>query len=238
MRPDRRLIERGIPRFRRFVLVLALAFPGLLPNAPLSGQGMSGMLGLQAGPITTGVHSEVSSILNTDWRTGMSAGVFAAFEPTPDLTVRANLLFSRRGWGFRMYREGPGLIPGRALVQSVEALMDVGLRVPWHGGPASARVYAGPVVGYRLTCTVKGSVLGVGFEEDCDDSTVGLETRSLDVGASVGAGIDLHLQSITVLMDGRYTYGLRNLNRSPDGSQELSSRAWSFTAGLGWPCRW
>jgi hypothetical protein len=238
MRPHGRLLERGIPMRRGILLGMAVAFPGLLPTAPLPGQGIDGMVGVQAGPITTGVHSEVPRILDTDWRTGMCAGVFAIFETASDLTVRVNLLLSRRGFGFRSYREGPGLIPGEAEVQFLDALMDVGFRVPWPHGRASTRVYAAPAVGYRLTCTVKGSAMGVGFKEGCDDPSVGLRTRSLDVGASVGAGLDLHLQTITVLMDGRYTHGLRNLDKSLDGSQDLSSRSWSFTMGLGWPWRW
>jgi len=238
MRPDGRLLERGTPLRRGVLLGLAVPVLGLLPTALLLGQGTNGMVGVQAGPITTGVHSEVPAILDTDWRTSLSAGVFAAFQPAAHLMVRANLLLSRRGFGFRMYREGPGLIPGEAEVRFLEALMDVGFRVPWPEGGGITRVYAGPAVGYRLGCTSKGSAMGVEFEENCDHPLVGLRTRSLDVGASVGAGIDLHLPSITVLMDGRYTYGLRNLNRSPDGSQDLSSRAWSFTMGLGWPWRW
>jgi hypothetical protein len=237
-----RLAQRDITLLWKILVTLAAALAGAVQNTPLSGQdlaepgqSLSVMVGVKAGAITTGVHTELPAFLNTDWRTGVSAGVFAALEPSSNLILRAELAFAQRGFGFRMYQEGPGLIPGEAEVQSLEAALDLGLRVPWPGRAASVRVFAGPAFGYQLGCTVKGVVAGVRFEENCDEPTVGIDTRTVDVGASFGAGVDLYLRSVTVVMDGRYTYGLRNLNKSPGRPEDLSSRAWSFTVGVGWP---
>lgn len=36
-------------------------------------------------------------------------------------------------------------------------------------------------------------------------------------------------------MNGTHTRGLLNLNKGSVGSESLTSRAWTFTVGLGWP---
>ena len=134
-----------------------------------------------------------------------------------------------------MHDDGAGLIPGEAKVRSLEVQMDVGLRLPWPQESASVRVFAGPALGYELSCKVQGSVLGTDFTRECNDPVVGLETQTVDLGFSVGGGIDLDLLPVTVVLDGRYTHGLRDLNKNSEGSGGLWSRAWSFTVGLGWP---
>jgi hypothetical protein len=235
MSSNGRWIRRRIDLGWKVLFTIAAALTGAVQAAPIYAQDVGAMVGIKAGAITTGVDSEIPAFLNTDWRTGMSAGVFASLDPGRHLTVRADLLFAERGFGFRMYQDGPGLIPGEAEVQALELQLDVGLRVPWPGQSASARVFAGPALGYQLSCRVKGSTLGVMFNRGCDEPTIGLETRNLDMGVSVGAGMDFHFLRFTMIVDGRYTHGLRNLNVGSYGSAHLSSRAWSFTVGFGWP---
>jgi len=212
------------------VLVIGVVLAG-----PLWAQDEGRMVGFRFGAITTGVDSEADAFLNTDWRTGLSAGGFVSIDPASHLTLGAGILFSQRGFGFRMYHESTGLIPGQAEVRSLEVQMDVGLRLPWPKQSASARVFAGPALGFELSCKVSGSILGMEFNEQCNTSAVGLETQTVDLGFSFGGGIDLHFQPFTIVFDGRYTHGLRNLNKDPQGSESLTSRAWTFTVGLGWP---
>lgn len=45
----------------------------------------------------------------------------------------------------------------------------------------------------------------------------------------------MSLMVVAVVLDARYTRGLRNLNKGSDSSESLKSRAWAFTVGLGWP---
>ena len=204
-------------------------------QVPLKGQEPGGMFGFKAGSITTGVYSEIPAFLNTDWRSGLSAGAFVSIDPTSTLTLRADLLYARRGFGFRMYDEVTGLIPGEAEVRSIELQLDAGLRLPWPGRRATVRVFAGPAFGYELSCKVEGSLVGVRFEEDCDQPLLGLRTQTVDVGFSVGSGMDFHFLPVALVVDGRYTHGLRNLNKGSDDSRSLKSRAWAFTVGVGWP---
>jgi hypothetical protein len=216
-------------------MIVAAVMAAAAINGPVDGQESRRMMGFKVGSITTGVASEVPAFLNTDWRSGLSAGAFVSLDQGSRLTFRADLLYARRGFGFRMYDETTGLIPGEAEVRSMELQVDMGLRLPWPGPRASVRVFAGPVVGYELSCTVKGSLVGVRFREDCDQPVLGLRTRTVDVGLSLGGGMDFHILPFTLVMDGRYTHGLRNLNKGSNGSESLTSRAWAFTLGLGWP---
>jgi len=227
-------IRRKTKYFLKVLFIAATAMTGAVQAAPLSAQDIGGMVGIQVGAVSTGVDSEIPAFLNTDWRSGISMGVFAAIDPASHLSLRANLLYEERGFGFRMYRDGPGLIPGETEVQSLELHLDVGLRAPWPGKKADVRVFAGPAMAYQLTCRAKGSFMGAMFNQDCDEPALGLDTRTLDVGASVGAGMRFHLVPFTLHLDGRYTHGLRNLNKSPPSSDHLSSRAWLFTVGIGW----
>jgi hypothetical protein len=218
---------------KQSVIVVAVMAVASL-KGPVGGQEPGRMVGFMVGSITTGVDSEIPAFLNTDWRSGLRAGAFVSIDPTWILTFRAELLYARRGFGFRMYDETTGLIPGEAQVRSMELQVDAGLRLPWPGPRANVRVFAGPVVGHELSCKVEGSLVGVRFREDCDQPALGLRTQAIDVGLSVGGGMDFHFLPFTLVEDGRYTHGFRDLNKGPDGSGSLTSRAWAFALGLGW----
>ncbi|MGD2121754.1 MAG: outer membrane beta-barrel protein [Gemmatimonadota bacterium] len=220
-------------RTRLLLVVAAVALAVI--TAPLGGQASGRMAGFKVGSITTGVHSEVAVFLNTDWRSGLTAGAFVSIDPGPTFNIRADLLYAQRGFGFRMYEENTGLIPGEAEVRSMALQVDFGLRLPWPSRSAVARVFAGPAFGYELSCKVEGSMVGVRFREDCDQPVLGLRTQTVDVGFSVGGGMDFHFLPFTLVVDGRYTHGIRNLNRGSGGSEGLESRAFAFTVGLGWP---
>jgi hypothetical protein len=200
---------------------------------PLSAQEMGLTVGLKSGAINTGVHSEMDEFLNTDWRSGFTGGGFVSVDLTPVIVIQADLLFSRRGFGFRMYDEVVGLIPGEARVRSLEVPLLLAARLPWVGTVLRPRIFAGPTFGFEVSCKVKGVALGTRFDEDCHEPAVGFDTHRSDWGVSVGGGLEIALDPLTVIVDGRYTHGLRNLNADSLTGEELMSRAWSFTVGLG-----
>jgi hypothetical protein len=71
--------------------------------------------------------------------------------------------------------------------------------------------------------------------EECHEPLIGLRTQRMDLGFSFGGGIDVSLDPVALVVDARYAHGLRNLNKDGDTTNHLSSRAWTFTVGLGWP---
>ena len=155
---------------------------------PLPAQEVGLTVGFKSGAINTGVHSEMDEFLNTDWRSGFTGGGFVFVDLTPVFVVQADLLYSRRGFGFRMYDEVVGLIPGEAKVRSLEVPLLLAARLPWVGTVLRPRIFAGPTFGFELSCKVKGVALGMGFDEDCHAPVVGLDTHHSDWG-SPSAGV-------------------------------------------------
>jgi hypothetical protein len=191
-------------------------------------------LGLKGGAINTGVHSGLDRFLSTDWRTGYVVGGFVTLDLTPFLVVEVDLLYAQRGFGFRMHDAAVPLIPGEVRVGALETHVLIGLSLPWQDRLWRPRVYAGPAFGFERSCEVEASTLGVPFKGDCRDPVVGLQTHDRDAGLIVGGAVDITVRPFSIVVDGRYGHGLRNLLVDPGSADELNSRAWSFTFGVGW----
>ena len=102
-----------------------------------------------------------------------------------------------------------------------------GAAFPIDGSDFKPMVFAGPSVGLNLSCDDEGF--------DCKDSV-----NTLDFGLAIGAGFQYALESITLFLDGRYTFGLTNA--ADDlifvGTNEdvtAKNKAWQFMAGVGFP---
>lgn len=220
---------------RRHALVAALMIcvGGALSSLGCA-QDVGVTIGLKSGAINTGVHSELSRFLNTDWRTGYVGGGFVTLDLPPFLTVEVDLLYAQRGFGFRMHDEAVPLIPGEVRVRSLETHILIGASLPWSHRPWRPRVYVGPAFGFERSCDVEASTLGISFKGDCRDPMVGLQTHDRDAGLIFGGAVDILVRPFTLVVDGRYAHGLRNLHADSGSADELNSRAWSFTLGLGW----
>jgi hypothetical protein len=221
-------------RFGSLLLMAALVI-GMASVVPLGCQEIHGRVGLKTGAINTGVDSEVEAFLNTDWRTGFTAGGFVSLDPTSHLNLHMDVLFSQRGFGFRVFDEAMGLIPGEATARTLEIHVDLGLRLPWGSERIGSRIFAGPALGYELSCRVNGSAMGMAFSQECHEPLIGLRTQNLDLGFSFGGGVDISLDPVALVVDARYAHGFRNLNKDGGSTNHLRSRAWTFTVGLGWP---
>lgn len=71
------------------------------------------------------------------------------------------------------------------------------------GAGIRPNVYAGPALAYQVGCSVSVGGLSV----DCDDD----DQTKLDVGAMVGGGLAIPMGPGSFLLEGRFTFGLRNL---------------------------
>lgn len=191
-------------------------------------------VGLKGGAINTGVHSGHERFLNTDWRTGYLGGGFVTLDLTPFLVVEVDLLYAQRGFGFRMHDDAVPLSPREVTVRALETHVLIGLSLPWKDRLWRPRSYAGPASGFERSCEVEASALGVPFKGDCRDPVVDLETHDRDAGLMVGGALDIVVRPFSLVVDGRYGHGLRNLLVDPATADELNSRAWSFTVGAGW----
>jgi hypothetical protein len=141
---------------------------------------------------------------------GAQAGVFADRGINHNVGVRIEALVSQRG------------AKNEANANTMHlAYLDVPLMV--RVGPTSTNAthfhaFTGLTPGFLLkTSTTTGGALAGGISTD---------VKSFDLGWLIGAGVEQHAWSL----DGRYTFGLLNVNNVPTGV-EYKNRSFSINVG-------
>jgi hypothetical protein len=100
-------------------------------------------------------------------------------------------------------------------------------------------LFAGPSVAFETGC--EGEVElddGDSFEGDCDDVEAGEEPiarKKTDVSLVGGAGFQFPVGPGRLLVEGRYIYGLTNLNDEPNDNSDVKHRTWFVAAGFAIP---
>jgi hypothetical protein len=89
------------------------------------------------------------------------------------------------------------------------------------------RVFVGPAVGLKLSCDVAVTSGGVTLSGSCASGSV----KSVDVGATGGAGLTLHMPRFNINLDARYTLGLTKILSDTD----VKNQGFSIGAGLSFP---
>jgi len=69
-------------------------------------------------------------------------------------------------------------------------------------------VLAGPTFGFLLTSECEAEINALALEADLKDIT-----KKLDVGIGLGGGVEFPLWKGSIFLEGRYTFGLNNLNK-------------------------
>jgi hypothetical protein len=92
--------------------------------------------------------------------------------------------------------------------------------------------FVGPVLGFKTGCDASFSQAGTTVSIDCDDPNVDLPLKSVDLGAMVGAGLDIGLTgNVSLFLDGFYNFGLTKIDDS-GVNDDTKNRALSIVAGL------
>lgn len=107
----------------------------------------------------------------------------------------------------------------------VEVPLLLTLGIPTGPFPLHPRVFAGPQVGFRSTCSLSGTISGVSASVDCGGGSLGpasFDTNSTDFGLVFGGGLDFPLAGpLAFTVDGRYDLGLSDIQ--PSGSSSTTS---------------
>jgi hypothetical protein len=107
------------------------------------------------------------------------------------------------------------------------------LVVPVRVGSFEPYAFGGPMISLETRCRsiVEENNLKTNF--DCSDtsSESSFDRRALDYGASAGAGVSHKLGSGRVLLEGRYTWGLRDIYDGPD---DIEVRNRSYVVSIGY----
>lgn len=150
---------------------------------------------------------------STSQRTGVVGGVFLTFGLAPMIALQPEVLFSMQGTKFHVGTSGVSTDATAKLDYiQVPVLLRIG-----NSSKAGASLYGvvGPTFGRLLRANQNG--------EDIKS-----QLNSTDMGLVVGAGVSLS----RFLVEGRYTYGLKDLNKVTDPSGSNQNRVISVLVGL------
>ena len=152
-----------------------------------------------------------------DRRMGLVAGLFMVYPIRDTFGFQVEGLFSQKG-----AKIDEGGFEASSELDYFEVPVLARFSVPSTTG-TSFHVYAGPSFGFQLRARGKSSFEG----EDDEDVDIGDEFESFDLGLAVGAGVEFG----RLVVDGRYTHGLSNINKLDDGV-EAKNRVFSIMAGF------
>ncbi|MCI0691988.1 PorT family protein [candidate division KSB1 bacterium] len=82
-------------------------------------------------------------------------------------------------------------------------------------GTTKTYVMAGPIIGFRMSAKLTGSISDAGINQKIDEDIKG-QTKSLDFGVGFGAGVSFPAGGNAIFVQGRYTLGLIDINDDPE----------------------
>jgi hypothetical protein len=176
------------PRLRTFALAAAVA---LVPFA--SAQAQSGHFGAIVGA----TFSTLRGIDGLDSRTGLIGGLSNVSASGGLFALQSELLFVSKG------AKGTNSTSQGLQLDYIEVPIMLRLQ-PKTEGSIHPHVYAGPYLGFKIDCKVKGT------SGDCDDLP-GVSTKTVDVGGTMGAGLDFDLGPIVLSGGARYSFGVSSI---------------------------
>ena len=205
----------------RTVLVAAFL---MAPPAVLAGQSS---LGFRGGLSLASLGGDDAGDLDT--KKGFSFGGFLNVPVSSVLAVQVGAGFAQKG--ATETEEGFGLDFTLSYIE-IPLLLTLS---PSTSGNVGFHFFIGPALAFKASCTVGASQAGVTVEFDCDDPQVDAPLKSIDLGAMVGAGLEIGLtESVFLVLDGLYNLGLTKMDDS-GFDDDTKNRAFSFLAGLSFP---
>lgn len=151
-----------------------------------------------------------------DRRTGFVGGLFVVVPASDRLGFQGEVLFSQKGAS-----EDGGAGDLALDYLEVPLLLRVGTASPLE---TSFHAFAGPSIGLRLRARVTAET----FDGETEDEDIADDVKGFDFGVVAGAGVNFG----RFTLDGRYTWGLNNLNSLEDDVMKLRNRVFSIMAGV------
>jgi hypothetical protein len=194
---------------------IALGFAGLF-SVPAVAQGFG--LGVKGGVnVATERFQGDDGSPGVDPRIGAVAGVFATLRVLSWLDLQSEALYAMKGT--RLDLEG---VQSNVWLDYLEVpiLATVSRR---RGGARRYFVAAGPSVGVRLRGRSRTK-----FADSTEEIDIGDELERLDFGVAAGGGVALG----SIVLDGRYTLGLTDIDKDKTDTVTVTNRTISFTVGF------
>lgn len=152
--------------------------------------------------------------IDPDRRTGLAAGLFLNLPLGGTFSIQPEVLYSQKGTKFE---------EDAAEVTIEIDYLDIPVLARVASGPTGFALFVGPSFGFKVRARAKGEADGSEASED-----IGEDVESFDVGFILGAGY----QSPRVFLDGRFQWGLSNLNKVEADVTEMKNRVFSILLGF------
>lgn len=156
-----------------------------------------------------------SDVDNSKMRTGLAAGVYAAWPIADDLSFRPSLVYGMEG------AKMTGDVDLTLKMNYVSAPLM--LRYAWPMAGTSRPFFAvGPSFGYQLSCDISGTSNGVSASASCDAFTEGDNQRKkFDVSGRVEAGMDFAVSGRKLTVGGAYSHGFTDVAKDADAKNRV-----------------
>lgn len=159
-------------------------------------------------------------IEDNDMKLGFAGGGFVTFGLSPQFAIQPEVMFCMKGTQF----DGGGSDKLKYKVDYLVIPVLMKYMIPTNGN-VSPNLFVGPEVGFLLS----GKATMGSEEEDIKEYL-----KNTDFGLAFGAGMDIKMESFTLMFDARYTLGLSNiLDEDEDEDDELKNTDILVTVGLG-----
>lgn len=148
----------------------------------------------QVGAIVGATFASLRGVDGLDSRTGLMGGLSLVLPLAGGIALQPEVLFVSKG------AEGSeGDVEGLELnYVEVPVLLRLSMG---QGSLVNPHLYAGPYLGYNISCNVEGTSV------DCDD-VPGISKKSVDVGGTLGGGLDFSLGGLVLTGGLRYSFGV------------------------------
>jgi hypothetical protein len=217
--------------WRRFaVAMLVVGFSALTfsaASAQLAG-------GIKAGANFAKFAGDLEGIDDKDWRTAFIGGGSLTWVFGGKYAFQPELLFAQKGSKLQSTENGE-ILDAKARVDYVEVPVLFKVLMPFGGsGLAAPFLMAGPAFAYQTGCEVDLSADGIDQTLDCEDPDLEAKIHNTDWSAVLGAGFGIPVGSGALVLDGRYQFGLRNINAASD-PDDFKNRSFALMVGLSFP---
>ena len=168
-------------------------------------------LGVRGGVSVAQVSGDLTETFGEDNRTGFAGGLFLNY----DMGI---LGFQVAG---QYTQKGSKLDVGESVEQfslnyvEFPAVVKAGIPL----GIFKPSVFGGVGLGFNTGCDAEGT--------DCGDSVKSTEWTGI-----AGADVAIYVGSISLWVDGRYNFGLSDINNISDVAGDLKNRNWTFQGGV------
>ena len=206
--------RRARARVRPHV-VAGVAALGLLWPALVAAQGVE--VGIRAGVNVATLANDVDGRgAASDPRLGIVAGAFVTWPMLSWLQLQPEVLYSSKGGKV----DEPG-IDARVVLDYVDIPL-LARFSPGAFGTTRFYVVGGPAFAVRVRARTRTV-----FSGSTEDMDISEDVERTDLGIVIGGGFDRG----RLVLDARYTYGLRDVDARPDDAVEVRNRAFTMTVG-------